>query len=105
MGYTHCCIEDIGILRSIPNITIISPADSFEVVKSLEASFKNDQAVYVPSSKSDLYIKDQFKQSVNKQHNLLTPINNFNKKDPNTLKLGGNLFHNHTRQDLKNVKC
>ena len=47
LGYTHCCIEDIGILRSIPNITIISPADSFEVVKSLEASFKNDQAVYI----------------------------------------------------------
>ena len=28
LGYTHCCIEDIGILRSIPNLTIISPADS-----------------------------------------------------------------------------
>ena len=26
LGYTHCCIEDIGILRSIPNLTIISPA-------------------------------------------------------------------------------
>ena len=25
-GYTHCCIEDVGILRSIPGITIISPA-------------------------------------------------------------------------------
>lgn len=27
LGYTHCCIEDVGVLRSIPNITIISPAD------------------------------------------------------------------------------
>ena len=26
LGYTHCCIEDIGVLRSIPNLTIISPA-------------------------------------------------------------------------------
>ena len=27
LGYTHCCIEDIGVLRSIPGIVIISPAD------------------------------------------------------------------------------
>ena len=27
LGFTHCCIEDIGILSSIPNIQIISPAD------------------------------------------------------------------------------
>ena len=25
LGFTHCCIEDIGILRSIPGMTIISP--------------------------------------------------------------------------------
>ena len=37
LGYTHCCIEDIGILRSIPNIQIISPADSLETVKAFEA--------------------------------------------------------------------
>ena len=28
LGYTHCSIEEVGVLRSIPNITIISPADS-----------------------------------------------------------------------------
>ena len=66
---------------------------------------KNDQAVYVPSSKSDLYMKDQFKPSTNQKHILLTPLNNFNNTNPNNLNLGGNLFHNHTRQDLKNVKC
>ena len=66
---------------------------------------KNDQAVYVPSSKSDLYMKDQFKPNTNQKHNLLTPLNNFNKINPNNLNLGGNLFYNHTRQDLKNVKC
>ena len=25
LGFTHCSIEDIGVLRSIPNLTIISP--------------------------------------------------------------------------------
>ena len=66
---------------------------------------KNDQAVYVPSSKSDLYVKDQFKSTTNEEHKLLTPLNNFNNTNPNNLNLGGNLFYNHTRQDLKNVKC
>ena len=37
LGYTHCCIEDVGVLRSIPNLTIISPADSLEVVKTLQS--------------------------------------------------------------------
>ena len=35
LGYTHCSIEDIGILRSLPNLTIISPADPGETVKAL----------------------------------------------------------------------
>ena len=47
LGYTHCCIEDIGILRSIPNLTIISPADSAEAVKSVFASIKHEQSVYI----------------------------------------------------------
>jgi len=25
LGYTHCCIEDVGILRSIPGIRCLSP--------------------------------------------------------------------------------
>lgn len=47
LGYTHCSIEDIGVLRSIPNITIVSPADSFETAKALEASVRHHQSVYI----------------------------------------------------------
>ncbi len=47
LGYTHCCIEDVGILRSIPNLTIISPADSGEVVKAVIASLKHKNSVYI----------------------------------------------------------
>ena len=25
LGFTHCCIEDISVMRSIPGITVISP--------------------------------------------------------------------------------
>ena len=47
LGFTHCCIEDIGILRSIPEITIISPADSLETVKALEAAVKLKNSSYL----------------------------------------------------------
>lgn len=48
LGYTHCCIEDVGILRSIPNLTIISPADSLEVVKALESVLSSKtNSVYI----------------------------------------------------------
>ena len=47
LGYTHCCIEDVGVLRSIPNLTIISPSDSLEVIKSVEASLTNNQSCYI----------------------------------------------------------
>ena len=47
LGFTHCCIEDIGVLRSIPNLNIISPADSFETLKSVEASIKSEKSCYI----------------------------------------------------------
>jgi len=47
LGYTHCCIEDIGVMRSIPGITIISPADSFETVKALQAVIKSKIPAYI----------------------------------------------------------
>tara|TARA_X000000950_G_scaffold275514_1_gene362041 strand:+ start:3351 stop:4319 length:969 start_codon:yes stop_codon:yes gene_type:complete len=47
LGYTHCCIEDIGVLRSMPGITIISPADSLETVKSLQAAINYSGPTYI----------------------------------------------------------
>ena len=47
LGFTHASIEDIGAIRSIPNINIISPADSLETVKSLYASLKQDKSTYI----------------------------------------------------------
>lgn len=47
LGFTHCCIEDVGILRSIPNLTIISPADSGEAVKAVLASLEHKNSVYI----------------------------------------------------------
>jgi len=47
LGYTHCCIEDISIMRSIPGITIISPADCTETVKATLAAIKHKNSVYI----------------------------------------------------------
>ena len=47
LGYTHCCIEDVGILRSIPNLTVISPADASEAVKAVLASLEHKNSVYI----------------------------------------------------------
>ena len=47
LGFTHCCIEDIGVMRSIPGITIISPADSLETVKSINAAINHSESTYV----------------------------------------------------------
>jgi len=47
LGNTHCCIEDVGALRSIPNIVILSPADGLGIAKSIIASFESDKPVYI----------------------------------------------------------
>jgi len=47
LGYTHCCIEDIGILRNIPGLTIISPADSLETVKALFETINSKKPTYI----------------------------------------------------------
>ena len=47
LGYTHCCIEDISIMRSIPGITVISPADCGATIKAVLAAIEHEQSVYI----------------------------------------------------------
>ena len=47
LGYTHCCIEDLSIIRSLPNITLISPSDSVETVKAIEAALNYTESTYI----------------------------------------------------------
>ena len=46
-GATHQATEDIAILRAIPDITIIVPADSIEARKATEASYDIQGPVYL----------------------------------------------------------
>lgn len=47
LGATHLGTEDMAIIRSIPNITILSPADSTETVKAVLAAAESDKPVYI----------------------------------------------------------
>lgn len=46
-GNTHYAVEDIALMRSIPNLTIISPADCVETVKATQAIVNYDKPVYL----------------------------------------------------------
>lgn len=46
-GATHMSIEDIAVMRTIPNMTILSPADCTETVKALVAAAQNDNPTYI----------------------------------------------------------
>lgn len=47
LGPTHISIEDIAVMRSIPNIEIISPADCLETIKAVQAAAKTKNPTYI----------------------------------------------------------
>lgn len=53
LGSTHHSLEDISILRSIPNITIFCPSDPNEVKKMLSQSLKIKGPVYLRLGKKN----------------------------------------------------
>lgn len=47
LGPTHHSCEDIAILRSLPNMTVICPGDAYEVRAALKEAMKQDGPVYI----------------------------------------------------------
>ena len=47
MGNTHYAIEDIALMRTIPGMQVVAPADSFEAVKALQAALDSKQPTYI----------------------------------------------------------
>jgi transketolase len=61
-GTSHHAIEDIAIMRAIPNITIIAPGDAKEMRQAAEAATKYDGPVYIrcgAGEAEDVYGEDQ----------------------------------------------
>lgn len=46
-GATHQCLEDIGIMRTIPNMVVINPADDVEARAAVKAAVLHDGPVYL----------------------------------------------------------
>jgi transketolase len=46
-GPTHQAIEDVSIMRGIPNVNVFCPADEDDMLKGLEKVFKNTSPFYI----------------------------------------------------------
>lgn len=46
-GATHQCLEDLGALRTLPNMTIINPSDAIESRLAVKAAIEHNGPVYL----------------------------------------------------------
>ncbi|MBN2020219.1 MAG: transketolase family protein [Sedimentisphaerales bacterium] len=53
-GATHQGIEDVAIMRAIPNMTVLSPADGIETKKMVKAAVEYDGPVYIRIPRNDI---------------------------------------------------
>ncbi len=53
-GATHQSIEDIAIMRAIPNMTILSPADGIETKKMVKAAVEYEGPVYMRINRNEV---------------------------------------------------
>jgi transketolase len=47
LGHTHCGVEDLALMRAVPGLTVIAPADGAEIVKTIYALVKHQGPVFV----------------------------------------------------------
>jgi transketolase len=50
-GASHQCLEDVGIMRVLPNMTVIIPADGIETRKAVKAIVEHQGPVYMRLSR------------------------------------------------------
>jgi len=53
-GATHQSIEDIAIMRAIPNMTVLSPADGIETRKMVKAMIEHEGPVYMRVNRNEV---------------------------------------------------
>lgn len=67
-GATHQALEDVSLMRGLPNMTVIVPADCNECEQAIEFAAKYDGPVYIRIARNslpDIYPKD-YKLNLNK---------------------------------------
>jgi transketolase len=53
-GATHQCVEDIALMRALPNMTILAPADGYETAKAVRAAASHKGPVYIRINRNDV---------------------------------------------------
>lgn len=51
-GTTHHCTEDLAVMRSFANMTVMAPADSYETAKAVAAAIEHDGPLYMRIGRS-----------------------------------------------------
>ena len=46
-GATHQCLEDIALMRTLPGMTVLNPADHFEMMEATKAAVNHVGPVYI----------------------------------------------------------
>ncbi len=46
-GATHQCLEDIAVMRTLPGMTVLNPADHYEMIEATKAAIEHKGPVYI----------------------------------------------------------
>ena len=46
-GATHQCCEDLALMRTIPGMVVLNPADHYEMTEAVKAAYEYDGPVYI----------------------------------------------------------
>ncbi|MGE4284254.1 MAG: transketolase family protein, partial [Clostridia bacterium] len=71
-GSTHQAIEDMAIMRAIPNMTVLVPVDAIETKKIVKAAANYPGPVYIRINRNDLplYTDEQEKYEIGKVYKI-----------------------------------
>ena len=81
LGYTHHALQDYSLMRTFPNILIISPGNNKELVSSLNYIVRNPQPSYLRLDKDDITIEINKQKRFNLKPGKLIKILKGSKKD------------------------
>lgn len=69
LGMTHHSLQDIAVIRAIPDIAVLLPADRFETKKMIEAFQKYNKPAYIRIGRNpveDVYENENFEFEIGK---------------------------------------
>ena len=82
-GATHQALEDVSLMRGLPNMTVIVPADCNECEQAIEFAAEHDGPVYIRIARNNLpdiypsgYKFNPFKANVLKEGSQVTIVSN-----------------------------